>query len=136
MTASSTPTDDSRALAAETSPQRPNDVGEINIPIACDPSAIGGDWQHHTTVIKRWQEAVEEAVELPNGYGYRFKADTDLLMSLAEFVSRERLCCPFFTFQIEVNPGGSMWLRLTGPDSTKALLETTFNMIQAWVKRT
>lgn len=95
----------------------------VDIPIVCSPSAMGGDWEQHKTVVHQWHDAIVEVVELPDGYGFRFPAETELLMTLAEFVSRERLCCPFFTFQIEVNPAGELWLRLTGPEGTKTLLE-------------
>lgn len=98
-----------------------------DIPIVCTPSAMGDDWDHHVGVIHRWQDAIVEVVELPNGYAFRFPAQTDLLMTLAEFVTRERLCCPFFTFQIEVNPAGELWLRLTGPAGTKLLIEQAQN---------
>jgi hypothetical protein len=104
-------------------------IQAADIPIACNPSAMGGDWEHHQTVVAHWHEAVEETVELPDGYAYRFPAQTELLMTVAAFVSRERLCCPFFTFQIEVNPQGQLWLRLTGPDGIKPLLQDGLNIL-------
>ena len=47
-----------------------------------------------------------------------------MLVALAEYVSLERLCCPFFDFAIEVGRGGGeVWLRMTGPEGAKGVLE-------------
>jgi hypothetical protein len=64
--------------------------------------------------------AVEQAVELPDGYAFRFRPDTGILLGLAEFVRRERLCCPFFHFEIALEANeGPLWLRLTGSEAVK-----------------
>ena len=47
-----------------------------------------------------------------------------MLVALAEYVSLERLCCPFFEFAIEVGRGGGeVWLRMTSPDGAKGALK-------------
>ncbi len=49
-------------------------------------------------------------------------------MQIARFVENERLCCPFFNFDLEVEAhGGPLWLRLTGEGDIKALLLTTLS---------
>ena len=60
---------------------------------------------------------------MSNGYEFRL-ADSPLLLSqLAEFVSLEKLCCPFLNFAIEVEAeGGPVWLCLTGRDGVKAFI--------------
>jgi hypothetical protein len=46
-----------------------------------------------------------------------------VLLTLAEYVSLKRLCCPFFDFAIEVgNHGGPVWLRITGGQEAKRIL--------------
>jgi hypothetical protein len=46
------------------------------------------------------------------------------LVALAEYVSLERLCCPFFDFAIEVGHGeDEVWLSMTGPEGAKGILE-------------
>ena len=65
-----------------------------------------------------------EAQELENGYAFRHSSDAGVLVALAEYVSLERLCCPFFDFAIEVRRNGSeVWLKITGPKGAKTILE-------------
>ena len=66
---------------------------------------------------------IEEFRELPNGYEFRLADGPTLISQLAEFVSLEKLCCPFLNFGIEVQAeGGPVWLRLTGRDGVKAFI--------------
>jgi hypothetical protein len=62
----------------------------------------------------------QELRELPDGYEFRFANEPEMALALANFVEYERLCCPFYTFNIEVGAGGGpLWLRLTGTDGVK-----------------
>lgn len=46
-----------------------------------------------------------------------------MLLRAAEFISLERLCCPFFGFALDVAPeGGALWLSLTGRDGVKPFI--------------
>ena len=47
-----------------------------------------------------------------------------LFIALAEFITLERTCCPFFQFGLEVELGAdSAWLQITGPEGVKPFLE-------------
>lgn len=71
--------------------------------------------------------AHEVREELPDGYRWRFPAEPSLLLTLAEFISLERLCCPFFAFDLELEAdGGPLWLRLTGREGVKDFLQAAF----------
>lgn len=96
-------------------------------PIACDIRAIrAGERNRHLDLAAQWQDAVDEVMELPNGYAFRFAPDIDILMDLAEFVSRERVCCPFFHFEIAVEANrGPVWLRLLGSEKVKAFIQVS-----------
>ena len=99
-----------------------------SIPIACDLTAIPvelrGQHEHDREVLMQSVEAIEE---LPNGYAFRFANVPDKLLEIANFVELERRCCPFFTFTIEVEPGGGyLWLRLTGDEEVKAFTKAQF----------
>ena len=97
------------------------------IPIACDIAAIpAAERSQHAARIADWRCRIQESVELADGFSFRFTPDTPLLLTLAEFIARERLCCPFFRFQIELEPGGPLWLRLSGPAGVKDFLRTAF----------
>jgi hypothetical protein len=60
---------------------------------------------------------------LPDGYAFELRNDSDVLLRAAEFISLERLCCPFFRFELQVErDGGSVWLSLTGRDGVKPFI--------------
>lgn len=93
-------------------------------PIACDMSAIDpGLRAGHVATGAQLFRAAEEIREFADGYAFRLPADADALLKTAEFISLERLCCPFLGFALEVEPeGGPLWLRLTGREGVKAFI--------------
>jgi hypothetical protein len=43
---------------------------------------------------------------------------------IAAFIPSERLCCPFFTFTLEITPArGPIWLQITGNAQVKTFLQ-------------
>jgi hypothetical protein len=93
--------------------------------VACDFTAMGGGQrERYLALRRRLAEDFHEARELEVGYAFRHSSGEDVLVALAEYVSLERLCCPFFDFAIEVGRGGEeVWLRMTGPEGAKEILE-------------
>jgi hypothetical protein len=93
-------------------------------PIACDMSAIeAGVRELHLANAVELFRAVGAIRELPGGYAFRLPNASDTLLKAAEFVSLERLCCPFLGFTLEVEPeGGGVWLRLTGREGVKEFI--------------
>lgn len=93
-------------------------------PLFCNLDAIREDEQErHFGLVAQWQEAVEEVKELPAGYAFRLDENKVNILELAEFVSRERLCCPFFHFELAVEPhNGPLWLRLMGNAQVKTFV--------------
>lgn len=104
---------------------------QIEVPLACDLKAIAPDKRAgHQALTQQLFAAVQERQELPDGYVFRFAAEPDLLLKLAEFISLERLCCPFLQFNLVAEPdGGPFWLRLTGPAGVKQFLLAEFGEI-------
>jgi hypothetical protein len=71
--------------------------------------------------------AVEVRQELEQGYAFRFAGSAETLKRLTEFVIAERECCPFFRFEVVVEPdSGPLWLTLTGPAGAKEFIAATF----------
>jgi hypothetical protein len=69
--------------------------------------------------------AVQEIKELPDGYALRFPGDAEWITKLSEFVAFERVCCPFFTFEMTFEPAqGPIWLSLRGPEGTKEFVRS------------
>ncbi len=82
-----------------------------------------GRRDQHIAAGREVFRAVTEISELPDGYAFRLPGEEDLIAKTAEFISLERLCCPFLGFVLEVEPeGGPVWLRLTGREGVKAFV--------------
>lgn len=89
------------------------------IPIVCVLEAIPeADLPRHDEAAKTIFAQVIERRELDDGY--IFELPIDLLVTAAEFVSWERLCCQFFEFTLKVPPAAkSFELRFAGPPEVK-----------------
>ena len=94
-------------------------------PFVCDMNAIApADREQHIAIAIEVFQAVESIQELTNGYAFRLPNTSRLLMRAAEFIANERLCCPFFGFEVEIEPqGGPLWLRLTGGNGVKPFIK-------------
>jgi hypothetical protein len=97
---------------------------KMESPFACNMLAIKSDQrQQHIATADQLFRAVKSIRELPNGYAFQLLNESDTLRLVTEFISLERLCCPFFGFTIEIEPeGGSMWLQLTGREGVKPFI--------------
>ena len=97
---------------------------EKESPLACDMTAIPAQQrQVHVATSRDVFARIAEFRELANGYEFRLTDGPELMLRLAEFVSLEKLCCPFLNFAIEVAAeGGPVWLRLSGREGVKAFI--------------
>jgi hypothetical protein len=100
------------------------------IPFACNMLAISVEQRPlHEAIIEELRRAIQEIRELPDGYAFRFTANEQTLMMLSEFISRERLCCPFFTFELIAEAGERpFWLKLRGEDGIKQFITAELNV--------
>lgn len=77
----------------------------------------------HVALIQELFNAAQSVDEIADGYVFRFRNETDVLLRCADFIAKERRCCPFFGFELAVEPeGGPVWLRLTGQDGVKPFI--------------
>ena len=93
-------------------------------PFACNMSAIPPEERgQHIAAIEAVFGAVQEIRELPDGYSFRLTNETALLLRVADFIAKERLCCPFFGFALQLEPeGGALWLSLMGREGVKPFI--------------
>lgn len=104
-------------------------------PFVCQMGALDKEQR------ERWQQLVsalhpragsagsDTVEELPDGYAFRYPADAKVIQMLAEWVTLERLCCPFFSFEIAVEGGGAFaWLRLRGEEGIKPFILSEFGL--------
>ncbi|SRR6266436_6892273 len=74
-------------------------------------------------------QARTEIKELADGYAFRLKSEEVSLLDLGEWISAERKCCPFFSFEIEVQrDSGPLWLKLRGADGIKPFIQVEFGI--------
>lgn len=99
-------------------------------PFACNMNALNAEQRkRQSALILRLGQLRQEVRELPDGYGFRFPADAPVFQELAEFVVNERLCCPFFDFELKLaREGGPLWLNLTGRPGVKAFIRVEFGL--------
>ena len=70
---------------------------------ACDMSAIdAADRPKHLATIEALFRSVREMAELPNGYPFRLRDESNAWELATDFVTLERLCCPFFNFDLRI----------------------------------
>jgi hypothetical protein len=95
--------------------------------LACNIKAISvAESPRYNALISRLRSAMRDRRELPDGYRYTLDSETISLPEIAEWITMERLCCPFLSFQLEV-VGGDTRLGMRGPDGAKAILEVEFS---------
>jgi hypothetical protein len=103
-----------------------NNVNETES-LACDLTAIPATVrEEHVMSAPQLFAAAEEVQDLRNGFAIRFINEPGRFLSIARFIENERLCCPFFNFGLELEPNnGPLWLRLTGAEGVKEMLQIT-----------
>lgn len=93
-------------------------------PLACNLEAISAkDRSRHADLMTRLRAAVMSHSELSDGYAYALDTTKASLPEIAEWITMERLCCPFLAFQLDVKGSGESRLTLRGPDGVKQILQ-------------
>ncbi len=95
-----------------------------DIPIACNlPEAAQA--QRAQELIEQIFKHCRQVTELPDGYEFQFPGDEAMANRLIEFITFERKCCPFFTFELSFAPNqGPIGLRMRGSAEIKQYLAT------------
>lgn len=97
--------------------------------LACDLTAIAPEQRidHQRLAHDLLTHAAAETRELADGYAFCFPAER--YGEVTAFIANERLCCPFFRFGLEVTPErGPIWLRITGREGVKAVLQAELDI--------
>jgi hypothetical protein len=95
----------------------------VRIPIACTLSSEAatdrvGEWRHF---LAHATDAVERVND--QRLRMRLKASAKILTDAVDLARREKVCCPFFKFSIEIEEESS-WLTIeVPPDATKVLAD-------------
>ena len=121
------------AVAAATGGARVGAQVVTESPFRCDMSMLSAETITRKDAIGASLAKKELGhAALPNGYEFRVPGDGQTISDVAEWIVTERLCCPFFDFDLSLaREGGTLALRLTGRPGTKAFLEADFTR---WMK--
>jgi hypothetical protein len=118
--------------AANQPPQRQSGSPSVHpageAPLACNVGVYTpAQAARKEVVTKKLWASLQEYRELPDGYEFRFPADVDCVQTIAEWMVLERLCCPFFSFDLELEgEEGAPWLRVTGRPGVKEFISANF----------
>jgi hypothetical protein len=115
-------------LAALCAPLLAANQKESRPVIACNPRAIRAlDRPRHAELAKRVRASAKVRREIKNGYAFTLDGSNVTLPHVAEWISMERLCCPFLMLQISASGEQSDWvLTITGPEGVKPLSRPSF----------
>jgi hypothetical protein len=99
-------------------------------PFACNVAGISAERRpRYQALARKLKRTKLEVRELEDGYAFRFAVDGSTLQDLAEFITDERMCCPFFDLEMVVErEGGPVWLRLRGREGVKEFIRAEFGI--------
>jgi len=90
--------------------------------LACQINALNSVQQaKHQALIQQILSTKHEVKEIPPGYEINFPYDPSLFLAISEWISLEHRCCPFFTFNLQVEKG-KLQLSITCNDLVKRFL--------------
>lgn len=98
-------------------------------PLACNMDVFtSAQRESHVQTTTELIQAVQSIQEVGNGYEFRLPNQTEFISKIAEFISNERLCCPFLKFTLNVFSNNEpVSLSLTGPIGTQEFLRAEFD---------
>jgi hypothetical protein len=103
---------------------------EKESPFFCNLNALTVDQRKRVIeLVKQLKAGAQEVKELKDGFAFRYKPDSETVRDAAEFITYERLCCPFFEFELSVErEGGPLWMRLRGREGVKDFIRIEFEL--------
>lgn len=104
----------------------------MDTPFICNINALTESQRNrYRELTAKLIDSRHSVKELANGYAFRFRAESELILEAAEFIACERLCCPFFDFELAVeHDTNRLWLRLCGQEGIKEFIRSEFGIIE------
>jgi hypothetical protein len=101
------------------------------MPIVCNMDVFTPlERENHIQMATQLFQSVQNIHEIENGYEFIFSnpSGSVTLTRMAEFISNERLCCPFLKFMVTIETDPQpISLILTGPEGTQEFLRAEFS---------
>ena len=98
-------------------------------PLVCNMNVFtSAQREAHIQTTTDLIQALQSVQEVKNGYEFTFPNETEFISKIAEFISNERLCCPFLKFTLNILSNREpLSLSLTGPIGTQEFLRAEFD---------
>ncbi len=100
-------------------------------PLVCNMAVFTpAEREHHIQTISQLFQTVKDTHEAENGFEFIFPNpnESEIITRLAQFISNERLCCPFLEFTLKIaSDDEPISLLLTGPEGTQEFLRAEFS---------
>jgi hypothetical protein len=85
--------------------------------------------EHHKKLSEKLLAARKQVVETEKGYEFQYSPADVSVAEVADWVTNESKCCPFFDFHIDLEQEGKLvCLRLTGDEGIKAFIRAEFKV--------
>jgi hypothetical protein len=96
----------------------------------CNVNALNpGERAEHQRVTEKLIAARKEIVETKRGYEFQYSPSDVSVAELAEWVTTEEKCCPFFNFHMDLERKGTLvCLGLTGEEGIKVFIRAEFQV--------
>ena len=96
----------------------------------CNTKALNAaERARHKQLTDKLVAERKQIVETDIGYEFQYDPSTVSIAEVAEWVTGESKCCPFFDFHIDLEREGRViCLRLTGEEGVKPFLRSEFNV--------
>jgi hypothetical protein len=96
---------------------------KMDIPIVCDLSVFSSEEKkrHEEESMELFRKA-KRVIELTDGFAFHHDYTDEKFLALANWTTDENRCCPFFTFELVIEPfasGREIIVRLKGSDQIK-----------------
>src|ERR1051325_6246783 len=97
-------------------------------PLVCNMNVFtAGERENHIRTTTQLFQSVQNIQEVENGFEFIF-LNSETLTRIAEFITNERVCCPFLKFTLTTNPDPQpVSLILSGPEGTQEFLRAEFS---------
>jgi hypothetical protein len=101
---------------------------KMDLPIVCDLSVFTPEERkrHEEESMELFKKA-KFVIELNNGFAFHHDYSEEKFLTLANWTKDENKCCPFFTFELVIEPfasGREIIVRLKGSDQIKQGLKS------------
>jgi hypothetical protein len=96
--------------------------------VSCDLGAFTiEENKRHRILLNKALAAIKEVKEIENGFKFSFSSEN--FLTIAEWISLEKRCCNFLSFQIGISGNDELFsLTISGPNGTKNMFKSVLQL--------